>query len=224
MAASGVCLYIPAGRFLFRFFWLGRVLCGDGRLGLRRCVYCILIALRMSSFPANPVIELCVPREAEGLEDEVLDLFDLLGTRLLSYAVSFGIPVQDGEDVVQETFLALFQHLRKQGSRENLKGWLYQVVHNLALKKRYRKTVEVAETVECFDERPGPEEMALFGERHARLQAALGALPLVDQRCLRLRADGLRYREIAKIVGISLGSVAASLARSMARLERAGGR
>jgi len=179
----------------------------------------------MSSFPANPVIELCLPqpREQGGLEDEVLDLFDLLGGRLLAYAVSFGIPVQDGEDVVQETFLALFQHLRKGRSRENLKGWLYQVVHNLALKRRYRNTTD-GSTVERLDPGPGPEEMVLFGERHARLQAALGALPLVDQTCLRLRADGLRYREIAKILGISLGSVAASLARSIARLERSEGR
>jgi RNA polymerase sigma-70 factor (ECF subfamily) len=188
----------------------------------------------MSSFPANPVIDLCLTQARSGtrpnasLEEEVLDLFDLLGARLLAYAMSFGIPVQDGEDVVQETFLALFQHLRKQGSRENLKGWLYQVTHNLALKRRYRKTVEVSPSdsvvLECLDPRPGPEEQVLFGERHALLQSALSALPLVDQSCLRLRADGLRYREIAKILGISLGSVAASLARSLARLERAEGR
>jgi RNA polymerase sigma-70 factor, ECF subfamily len=61
----------------------------------------------------------------------------------------------------------------------------------------------------------------LFGEQHARLQAALHALPLDDQLCLRLRSEGLRYREIAKIVGMSLGSVSASLSRSLARLEQA---
>jgi len=46
------------------------------------------------------------------------------------------------------------------------------------------------------------------------------ALPSNDQACLRLRAEGLRYREIAEIVGISLGSVSNSLARSLERLER----
>jgi RNA polymerase sigma-70 factor (ECF subfamily) len=42
------------------------------------------------------------------LEDEVLSLFDLMRTRLLKYAVSFGITMQDGEDIVQEHSLHSF--------------------------------------------------------------------------------------------------------------------
>ena len=67
---------------------------------------------------------------------------------------------------------------------------------------------------------PGPEEDLLFRERQQRLRAVLHVLPENDQVCLRLRAEGCRYREIASIVGISLGSVAASLARSFERLRR----
>ena len=52
----------------------------------------------------------------------------------------------------------------------------------------------------------------------------LEALPEQDQRCLILRAEGLKYREIAEILGISLGSVSMSLARSLARMTRAEGR
>ena len=39
-----------------------------------------------------------------------------------------------------------------------------------------------------------------------------------DRRCLLLRAEGLRYRDIAGTLGMSLGGVAKSLARSIARL------
>lgn len=185
----------------------------------------------MSQFPANTVIDLPFPVAREDvlqdghIEEEVLDLFDSLGVRLLRYAVSFGISIQDGEDIVQDVFLALFRHLRQQRSRENLQGWLYQVTHNLALKRRLKQMTETAGHDTAFadglDPSPDPEERLLFRERHARLQAALHALPSVDQSCLRLRAEGLRYREISKVLGISLGSVAASLARSLARLERA---
>ncbi len=188
----------------------------------------------MSSFPANGAIDLYLSPASESangdlqIEEEVLALFDLMGPRLLGYAVSFGIPVQDGEDVVQETFLALFQHLRRRGSRKNLRGWLYQVTHNLALKRRFGKASEAVAFDETYvaglESGPNPEELVLFSERHARLQSALKALSPVDQSCLRLRADGLRYREISKVLGISVGSVAASLARSFARLERAEGR
>jgi len=50
--------------------------------------------------------------------------------------------------------------------------------------------------------------------------AVVEALPEQDRRCLFLRAEGLRYREIAEILDMSLGGVSLSLARSLARLAR----
>jgi RNA polymerase sigma-70 factor, ECF subfamily len=159
------------------------------------------------------------------VEEEVLRLFDLMQTRLLRYAVSFGISAQDGEDIVQDAFLALFLHLQRGRSDDNVCGWLFRVTHNLSLKRRLkasRETVGVdAGEAEQFDQSSNPEEDMLFGERYSRLQSVLQALPLKDQLCLRLRSEGLRYREIAEIVGISLASVSASLSRSLARLEQA---
>ena len=60
-----------------------------------------------------------------------------------------------------------------------------------------------------------------MNEKEMRLRAVLRALPEHDQHCLRLRAEGLRYREIAEVLGMSLGAVSISLTRSLARLERA---
>jgi RNA polymerase sigma-70 factor (ECF subfamily) len=56
------------------------------------------------------------------------------------------------------------------------------------------------------------------------LLAVVATLPEADRSCLSLRAEGLRYREIAAVLGISLGSVSISLKRSLARLMRAEGR
>src|SRR5262245_54507477 len=75
-------------------------------------------------------------RESSALEVEVLALFDQFGDRLLNYVLRFStLSVQDGEEVVQEAFLALFHHLRRGRSRENLTGWLFRVAHNLGLKR-----------------------------------------------------------------------------------------
>ena len=189
----------------------------------------------MYPFSANTPLSLLLAshrKDQEAQEDhrsrterDVLHLFDGMGSRLYGYAIGFGISAQDGEDVVQETFLALFQHLLRERSSANLQAWLYRVTHNLALKRRMRNRADglapEASPGEPVDHGPGPEECLLFDERYALLQSALHALPPVDQSCLRLRNEGLRYREISKILGISLGSVAASLARSLARLERA---
>jgi RNA polymerase sigma-70 factor (ECF subfamily) len=74
------------------------------------------------------------------------------------------------------------------------------------------------------DPSPNPEEHLSSAQRRRRLLAVVQALPETDQNCLRLRAEGLRYREIAAVLGISLGTVSTSLTRSIARLTRAEGR
>lgn len=56
-----------------------------------------------------------------------------------------------------------------------------------------------------------------------KLQAVYEALPEQDRRCLYLRAEGFKYRQIAEVLGISLGGVSLSLSRSLARILRATG-
>lgn len=163
------------------------------------------------------------PRAAE---DEVLFLFERCGPSLLRYVASFCLSAEETEDVVQEVFLALFRHLRLDRSRRNLKGWLFQVAHNLALKQRKRiqrrATAPWDETADWYaDPAPSPEVRLVQHERRQRLEPVLQALPARDRHCLFLRAEGLRYRDIAETLGMSLGAVAKSLARSITRLVNA---
>ena len=159
------------------------------------------------------------------LEHEVVDLFDRLRVPLLRYAFGFGLPVQDAEEIVQEVFLSLFQHLQRGKSRENLTGWVFRVTHNLALKKRACMnfgSAGPAEQPEVFaDPAPSPEDQLASNQIERRLLAVFRALPEQDRRCVALRAEGLRYREISRVLGVSLGAVSLSLSRSLARLTRA---
>ena len=175
-----------------------------------------------------------VPRNREGLlspEVEVVELFEELRERLLRYLLVLGLSVHDGEEIIQESFLLLFQHLQRGKPRQNLRGWVFRVARNLALKQRYsnqqsqRRIVELdqASLAQHADGNPNPEEQLHNRLRQKRLLAVVRALPEQDQSCLVMRAEGLRYREIAEAMGISLGSVAASLARSLAKLGRADG-
>jgi RNA polymerase sigma-70 factor (ECF subfamily) len=168
--------------------------------------------------------------ESSPLEIEVVGLFEELRNRLLRYLLVLGLSVHDGEEIIQESFLLLFQHLRRGRSRQNLRGWIFRVARNLALKQRaanqlrLRRMVDLDESFpEHVDGNPNPEEQLRSRQRQERLLAVVRALPEQDRSCLSMRAEGLRYREIAEALGISLGSVAASLARSLARLGRADG-
>ena len=158
---------------------------------------------------------------------EVMMLFEEHHDRLLGYVLTFGLSRQDGEEVVQEVFLSLFRHLDLGRPKNNLRAWLFAVAHNLALKQRianqrWRQHAEPETLEQHRDPAPTPEEHAVSAQRQKRLLAIVAALPEQDRWCLYLRSEGLRYREIAKTVGISLGSVSVSLTRSFARLMRAG--
>lgn len=170
-----------------------------------------------------------LPLKTTEIEREVIDLFEQSRSSILRYVLAFGLPLPDGEEVVQEVFLALFKHMIRGKSCRNLRGWIFSVAHNLALKKRCgirRSQGEglalegVAAKDEC-DPSPNPEEQVLVVERQKRLLAVLSALPDQDRWCLHLRAEGLRYREIAEVLDISLGAVSASLTRSLTRLMSA---
>jgi RNA polymerase sigma-70 factor, ECF subfamily len=182
-----------------------------------------------ASFAMSATVPLSM--KASRIEEEVMQLFDEVRNPLLRYSLSFGLPIHDAEEVIQEVFLALFRHLHLDRSRKNIRGWLFRVAHNLTLKQCLvnrtlaQRTVEDADVVqERVDPEPSPEELMSAAQRRSRLLAVVQALPQNDQHCLRLRAEGLRYREIAMVLGMSLGAVSISLTRSLARLVRADGR
>jgi RNA polymerase sigma-70 factor (ECF subfamily) len=184
----------------------------------------------------DSVVDLALfPAEASatigGSKSDILQLFDRCAPQLLHYVASFGLGPEETEDIVQETFLALFRHLLLGRSQANLIGWLFQVAHNLALKQRGKIRRRLAAqdfwndtlVYEPVDPAPNPETRLVQRERHRRLQSVVHALPERERRCLFLRAEGLTYRDIAKTLSLSLGGVAKSLTRAMTRLVNADG-
>jgi RNA polymerase sigma-70 factor (ECF subfamily) len=156
------------------------------------------------------------------LEQEVVSLFEQLRTPVLRYLLSLRVPIHEAEEIVQEVFLALFEHLGRGKSRANLQGWIFKVAHNLALKHFNRTRRQASDSPRALqDKAPGPEERLADLQRQDMLLALVKALPELDQWCLSLRAEGLRYRQIAEVLGISLGAVANSLEKSLSRLTRA---
>jgi RNA polymerase sigma-70 factor (ECF subfamily) len=160
------------------------------------------------------------------LRDEVTALFDRYRDPLLRYLWSLGLTLPDGEEVLQEVFLSLFRHLDRGRPADNIRGWLFRVAHNLALRRRHRTRRESEACGEsgvedrAVDPAPNPEDRLADRQKRQRLMAVVGALPEQDRRCLFLRAEGLRYREIAEILDMSLGAVSLSLSRSLARMAR----
>lgn len=184
--------------------------------------------------PPDP---LCVPlvlpasvhvaADRSDAEGTVLALFDDYQRPLTRYVMSLGLSTADAEDVVQDVFIALFRHLQRDRVNTNLPGWLFQVAHNLGLRHRRRGqrfwtpvTRVDALAQERIDPAADPETQLSDAEQRQQWQRVLQALPDRDRRCVVLRADGLSYRDIAAMLGVSLGAVAKSLTRAFDRFGR----
>jgi RNA polymerase sigma-70 factor (ECF subfamily) len=164
------------------------------------------------------------------LQSEVTALFDQLRSPLLRYLWDFRISSETAEELVQEAFLRLFEELRQGRSVQMPRPWLFRVVHRLALKEMRRLRIREApeslpdgepDHFEVADLRPTPAEQLLLDEREQRLSRALESLPIRERQCLSLRVEGLRYREIADVLDLSIATVSDVLRRAITALREA---
>lgn len=156
----------------------------------------------------------------------IVELYDELRPSLYGYLICLGLTPHEADDIIQEAFLGLFQHLEVGGKNDNLRGWVFRVAHNLSrnLQRRERRLVSDTHaegeylTSEQADVSLNPEETYLWKEHLERLDLALAKLTEQQRQCLHLRAEGLRYREIASVLGVGVSRVPQLLQRAMVRI------
>ena len=120
------------------------------------------------------------------------------------YLRSLGVSAEQAEEFTQETF---YRACEKGGTVQ--RGWVFRVAHNLARDHQRMKTRRPVEPLAVVaDRRPSPERVLLEAERTSRLRAAMARLPETQRHCLQLRAEGLKYREIAEVLEAPVSTVA----------------
>lgn len=163
------------------------------------------------------------------LRQRVMELYGELHPALLAHLRALGLSTEDAEDVIHETFLRLVRHLLKMRTDENVRGWLFRVAYNLSMDvhrshKHYRSasSEEMEDALlnrrEAVDSAPSPEAVLIEKETLDNLQTAVMQLTLQQRKCLLLRAEGLRYREIASTMGISVQRAARLLQRGTSHI------
>jgi RNA polymerase sigma-70 factor, ECF subfamily len=180
------------------------------------------MAVALASSPPVPSDEQLLVRLAGGDREALDELFSRY--RLLAYRVAHRLLGNEADalDAVQDGFIKALTHLSGFQGRSTFKTWLLRVVSNAALdlgrQRGRRESVSLDAVVRGDRERIDPltvENPAAGLERsdlRAVLDQAVATLPEAQRRTFVLHAEAeLSYREVAEVLGISIGTVMSRL-------------
>jgi RNA polymerase sigma-70 factor, ECF subfamily len=156
----------------------------------------------------------------------VLEHYDREQLPLRRYVGFLGVDAETAREIVQESFLRLHEHLMQGGEQTHLRGWLYRVAHNLARNtqsafhsKKTDRLVDSAPAGDFVAAGTSVEDDLLARERIVRFRQAMQELSPAQRDCLALRAQGLKYREIADALSLSVSTVGENVQRGLERLK-----
>lgn len=140
---------------------------------------------------------------------------------------------QDAEDVLQETFLKAYRHLKDFGGRSSLSTWLYRIATNeaLMLLRRKRDIVSLDESLETEEGEQEPlqivdwcclpEEELISAETQKHMDQAIQGLPPNLRVVFVLRdIQGLSTQEVSEVLNLSETAVKTRLSRARLRLRQ----
>ncbi len=136
---------------------------------------------------------------------------------------------EDAGDLLQEVFLRVFRYAASYDPAKRLGSWIFSIASNLfkdrVASERRRNEHEAASdpgdlAVALRCERPGPEAMALRSEVRGDILVALSRLSDQHRAVFMLKHYyGLRYEEIARILGCSVGTVKSRMHYACLKLQ-----
>jgi RNA polymerase sigma-70 factor, ECF subfamily len=144
------------------------------------------------------------------------------------YLASLGLEPEGAKDLTQDVFLKLYVALRQGEEIRMLRPWLFRVASHLFLNVRRGEATapslpreDADRAIDVIpDPNPSTDEALIRRQRLLAVAAAVQTLSPQQRICLRLRAEGLRYREIGEVLGVSAGTVSEFVQRALARLKK----
>lgn len=143
---------------------------------------------------------------------------------LYQFAYSFIKSHELAEEIVSDVFIRIWQKRAQLQHVENLRLYLYVSTKNYALnylqKIRRNKVFNLDElSVEITSIHANPEQLLITKEMHDRVSLAVNQLPLRCKMIFKLvKEDGLKYREVAELLGISVKTVEAQITLAVKKL------
>ncbi|MFQ5766886.1 MAG: RNA polymerase sigma factor [Acidobacteriota bacterium] len=127
----------------------------------------------------------------------------------------------DADDLAQETFIRAYRGLSRFRGESRFSTWLTRITLNLSRNPRRRHLSLSQQVEEPVESAPGALDRVVTREKRQRVRQAVAGLPLKQRQTLLLRLfEGLRYREIAAVLGTTTGTAKANFFHAVKGVAR----
>jgi RNA polymerase sigma-70 factor (ECF subfamily) len=164
-------------------------------------------------------------RRDNGFDRNFVEIYESLFSMIFRIAFRVTGDVGIAEDICHETFIKFYERGRLFPDANQTKYWLIRVAKNVALNSEKRKTRERDAFARLTRLKPAAtrssEDEFIEDETVREVQQALNLLPSKLRVVLVLKEyEGLTYKEIASIMGITEGNVKVRVFRGREKLEK----
>lgn len=170
--------------------------------------------------PESLVRSIATGRDREAFKE----LFRFYAPRIQTMLIRSGATSEIAEDIAQETLIAVWRKAESYDpDRATASAWIYTIARNLRIDRFRRdqraKLYEIYEFVEQRDA-PPPDIPFEAAERQSQIRKALDGLAEDQARVIELSFfEGRAHGEIARRLGIPLGTVKSRLRLAISRLR-----
>lgn len=194
--------------------------------GLTSVTPWICITEDQELYPRREAVPTRTDNAANPFRQEVEACFRQYRDQAFRYLRALGCEHSTAEEITQETFLRLYRVLQTGPRVNDQRAWVFRVARNLFIDsrrehQRYLTACQDEADLRAGtqgDSRPNPEQQVLQRERARRIEEEVLRMSAMQRECLHLRTQGLRYREIAMTLGISLPAAVDSIRRAVKKL------
>ncbi len=175
------------------------------------------------------LIERCRKQDAEAFT-RIVDAYQ---HRLFGFVRRMVPDPEEAADLAQETFVRAFQSISRFDGRSSVRTWLFRIAYNLCVDRSRRAGrapaemrldafFEDEEGMDLPDARWDPQGVVMDEELRSTLERAIAAMSEKLRSVLLLHdREDMSYEEIARALGIPIGTVKSRLFLARAFLQRA---
>jgi RNA polymerase sigma-70 factor (ECF subfamily) len=181
--------------------------------------------MRNSGLISNPDLYLNQKLAAGGDQEAYKEIYYHYFKKLCLFAQAIVKNHEAAEEIAEDVFIKIWQQKEKLTEIKNLRVYLYTATKNTALNflsSRARSSIIEAFDhidIELFKTSETPEQILISGEMLGRIQLAVENLPPRCKMIFKLvREDGLRYKEVADILNISVHTIDIQMAIAIRKI------